>query len=61
MLIFLGGLLVTVVFVWIHCMENATLLFHNDVLSESKWRFLCVFSLLPRKLYIIFQPTFFLI
>ena len=25
-----------VVFVWIRCMENVQLLFHNDFLSESK-------------------------
>ena len=38
--------------------KNVQLLFHNGVLSESKKRFLRVFSSFPRKLYTIFQFTF---
>ena len=47
------------VFVWIHCAEECPTSFNNDVLSKSKERFLRVFSSLPRKVYTIFQPSFF--
>ena len=47
-----------VVLAWIYCTEK--LLFHNDVLSESKYRFLPVFSHLYPECYTPFSsPHFF--
>ena len=46
-----------VVFVWIHCTPDVRI--HcTDILIDVS-RFLYVFSSVPRKLYTIFQPTFF--
>ena len=49
------------VLAWIHCTEKWPLRGRKAILVKCKKRFLFVFSSIPRNLYTIFQPTFFLI
>ena len=49
-----------VVLAWIHCTEKWPLRGRKAILVKCKQRFFFVFSSIPRNLYTIFQPTFFL-